>query len=57
MDKDRVAGAGKKRAGSVKEAVGKATGDRRTVAKGKRQKTEGKAQGIGGKIKDALRKK
>jgi uncharacterized protein YjbJ (UPF0337 family) len=43
MDKDRVAGAGKKGAGSVKEAVGKATGDRRTVAKGKRQKSEGKA--------------
>ena len=56
MDKDRVAGAGKKVEGAVKETLGKATGDRRTEAEGKGRKTEGKVQNTVGKIKDALRK-
>ncbi len=34
MDKDRVDGVGKKVAGSVKEAIGKVTGDTRLQAEG-----------------------
>ena len=37
MDKDRVKGAKNQAAGSVKETVGKVTGDKETEAKGKAQ--------------------
>jgi uncharacterized protein YjbJ (UPF0337 family) len=56
MDKDRIEGNVKKATGSVKEAVGKATGDRETEAKGKLEKTAGKVQNTYGKAKDELRK-
>ena len=55
MDKDRVKGAGKKFAGSVKEAAGKASGDRDVAAKGKAEKTAGEVQNAAGKTKDAVR--
>ena len=35
MDKDRIEGAGKQAKGSVKEALGKVTGDAKTEADGK----------------------
>ena len=38
MDKDRVKGAKNQASGSVKEAVGKVTGDKTTEAEGKAQK-------------------
>jgi uncharacterized protein YjbJ (UPF0337 family) len=56
MDKDRIEGNVKKATGSVKEAVGKATGDRETEAKGKLEKTAGRVQNTYGKAKDELRK-
>jgi uncharacterized protein YjbJ (UPF0337 family) len=56
MDKDRIEGNVKKATGSFKEAVGKATGDRETEAKGKLEKTAGKVQNTYGKAKDELRK-
>jgi uncharacterized protein YjbJ (UPF0337 family) len=39
MDKDRVAGSAKKAKGSVKEAIGKVTGDSKTQAEGAAEKT------------------
>ena len=55
MDKDRIHGAGKKAKGSVKEAIGKITGNERTEAEGNVEKTEGKVQSGVGKVKDAAR--
>ena len=60
MDKNRIEGLAKEAAGSVKEAIGKLTGDASTEAEGKVEKLEGKAQAAVGKgvdtVKDALKK-
>jgi uncharacterized protein YjbJ (UPF0337 family) len=55
MDKDRVAGSAKKIKGSVKEAIGKVTGDSKTQAEGAAEKTAGQAQNAAGGIKDTVR--
>ncbi len=55
MDKDRVAGAAKQVKGSVKEAIGKVTGDAKTQAEGAADKTAGKAQSTVGGVKDSAR--
>lgn len=55
MDNDRVTGIGKKIIGSVKEAVGKMTGDKKTEAEGKGKKVEGEAQNTYGSAKDTVR--
>ncbi len=55
MDKDRIAGGDKKVTGSVKEKVGRALGDAKTAAEGKREKDEGCAQAAIGHVKDAVR--
>jgi uncharacterized protein YjbJ (UPF0337 family) len=55
MDRDRVSGAGKKAAGSMKEAVGKVTGDEKMKAEGRMKKAEGKTQNAVGGIKDKAR--
>ncbi len=55
MDKDRIKGAAKEVTGSIKEAAGKITGDRKTEAKGKVEKNVGTAQNAFGKVKDAIR--
>ncbi len=55
MDKDRVAGSTKKTKGSVKEAIGKITGDSKTQAEGATEKTAGQAQNAVGGIKDTVR--
>ena len=55
MDKNRVDGAAKQVAGSVKEAIGKVTGDKSTQAKGAAEKTAGKVEGAVAKAKDAAR--
>ena len=55
MDKDRVKGAKNQATGSVKEAIGKVTGDHKTEADGKAQKVGGKVQREAGKAKDAIR--
>ncbi len=57
MDKDRIKGAGKQVAGSVKEAAGKLTGDTKLNIKGKTEKVAGKVQSAAGKMKDAARGK
>ncbi len=55
MDKDRVEGAGHQAKGSVKEAVGKMTGDKKTQASGAAEKAAGKAQNAVGGAKDAAK--
>jgi len=56
MDKDRIAGSAKQAKGTVKEAAGKAIGDAKLTAEGKRDKVEGKIQNAIGSVKDALKK-
>jgi uncharacterized protein YjbJ (UPF0337 family) len=51
MDKDRVAGSAKKIKGSIKEVVGKATGDAKLEAERKADKVEGKVQNAVGGLK------
>ena len=55
MDKDRIVGAAKTVAGNIKQAVGKAVGDQKTVADGKTDAAEGKVQNAVGGIKDTIR--
>ncbi|KAB0676184.1 CsbD family protein [Aureimonas leprariae] len=55
MDKNRIEGAGKQAAGSIKEAVGKITGNRATEAEGAAEKAAGKVQSGVGRAKDGVR--
>jgi uncharacterized protein YjbJ (UPF0337 family) len=55
MDKDRTAGIGHQVKGSVKEAAGKVTGDKKLEAEGKGEKVAGKVQNAVGGAKDSLR--
>jgi uncharacterized protein YjbJ (UPF0337 family) len=55
MNKDRVEGSAKQAKGSLKQAVGKATGSRKMQAKGAADKAEGKVQSAVGGAKDAIR--
>ena len=55
MHKDEIKGAAKDMKGSMKEAAGKATGNRDMEARGIAEKTEGKVQKGVGNIKDAAR--
>jgi uncharacterized protein YjbJ (UPF0337 family) len=57
VDKNRVEGAADKAKGSVKDAVGKATGDEKMQAEGKADKAGGKAKSVVGGIKDAIKGK
>ena len=55
MDKDRVSGSAKKTKGSLKQAIGKITGDSKTQAEGAAEETEGQAQNAVGSVKDTVR--
>jgi uncharacterized protein YjbJ (UPF0337 family) len=55
MDKDRSAGIGHQVKGSVKEAAGKVTGDKKLEAEGKGEKIGGKVQNAVGGAKDTVR--
>lgn len=55
MHKDTVKGATKEATGSVKQAVGKATGNERLEAEGAGEKVAGKVQKGVGNLKDAAR--
>ncbi len=55
MDKDRVAGSAKQVKGSIKDAIGKVTGDKKLQAEGKADKVAGKVQNAVGGAKDAVR--
>ena len=56
MDKDRIKGTAQHAKGSVKDAIGKVTGNEQTEAEGKADKVEGTVQSTVGKLKDALKK-
>ena len=55
MHKDEAKGAAKDIAGSIKQGVGKATGNERLQAKGAAERVEGKVQKGVGALKDAAR--
>ncbi len=55
MDKDRVEGIAHQAKGSVKEAVGKMTGDKKTQADGAAEQAAGKVQNAVGGVKDAVK--
>ena len=55
MDNDRIKGAATQVKGTLKEALGKVTGDTKTEAEGKVEKTTGKAQNAVGGAKDTVR--
>ena len=55
MDKDRIIGSGKVIKGSVKEAIGKVTGDAKLETEGKADKVEGKLQNAVGGVRDVVR--
>src|ERR1700749_3525251 len=55
MDKDRVEGVAHQAKGSIKEAAGKVTGDKRTEAEGAAEKAAGKVQNAVGGAKDAVK--
>ena len=55
MDKDRIDGALKNAAGSVKEGTGKLFGDSKLEAEGAAEKAAGKVQNAVGGVKDTVR--
>lgn len=55
MHKDTVKGTAKEAKGSVKEAVGKATGNEKMQAEGAAEKIAGKVQKGVGNLKDGAR--
>ena len=55
MHKDTIKGAAKEASGSIKQTVGKATGNERLQAEGAAEKTVGKVQKGVGDLKDAAR--
>jgi len=57
IDKDRSDGSAKNIGGKLKEGVGKITGDSKTQAEGKADRSEGKIQNTIGGIKNTLRGK
>ena len=57
MDKDRIKGSAEQIKGSVKEAAGKALGDKKLETEGMTDKAAGKVQNAVGGLKDAVRGK
>jgi uncharacterized protein YjbJ (UPF0337 family) len=55
MHKDEAKGSAKKMRGTVKDKIGKATGDKKMRAEGKVDKAEGSLQKSMGKAKNAAR--
>ena len=56
VNKDQVAGVAKQVKGSVKQAAGKATGNKRVEAEGVADKVAGKVQKTYGDVKDKINK-
>lgn len=55
MDKDRIEGAARQAKGSLKEGIGKITGDAKLEAEGFAEKNAGKLQNTAGGLKDTAR--
>ncbi|HZZ59844.1 MAG TPA: CsbD family protein [Roseiarcus sp.] len=56
MDKEHVKGAADKAKGTMKDAAGKMTGDKKLESEGKIDKAKGEAHKTLGDAKDAVRK-
>ena len=56
VNKDQVAGVAKQVKGSIKEAAGKATGNRQTQAEGTADRIAGEVQKAYGDVKDKVKK-
>jgi len=56
MDEDRTKGTGKKVVGTIKETIGKVTGNQKLEDEGRADKGEGKVQNKVGETKDTVRK-
>ena len=56
VNRDQVAGLAKQMKGSVKQAAGKATGNRRTEIEGAADKLAGRVQKAYGDVKDKVKK-
>jgi len=57
VDKNRIIGSAKEAKGTVKQVIGKVTGDAKLEAEGTTDKVEGKVQKAIGGLKDALKGK
>ncbi|PPU35765.1 CsbD family protein [Xanthomonas sp. CFBP 7912] len=55
MDKNRIEGTAKQVKGSVKEAIGRVTGDKSTELEGAAEKNVGKVQAKAGEAADKVR--
>lgn len=55
MDREHVKGAADKVKGSIKDAAGKLTGDKKLQTEGKIDKAKGSAHNVAGDVKDAVR--
>jgi uncharacterized protein YjbJ (UPF0337 family) len=55
MDRNRVRGAAHQVKGTIKQAIGQATGDTKLEVEGTAEKIAGKVQSSIGRAKDALR--
>lgn len=55
MDKDKIKGSARQVQGSVKEAFGKLTGNKKVEAEGAADKAAGKVQSTVGGVKDTVR--
>ncbi|MCS3748310.1 uncharacterized protein YjbJ (UPF0337 family) [Xanthomonas arboricola] len=55
MDKNRIEGTAKQVKGSVKEAIGRVTGDKSTELEGTAEKNVGKVQRKAGEVADKVR--
>ncbi len=56
MDREHIKGAAEKAKGSIKDAAGKVTGDKKLEAEGKLNKAKGSAHELAGDVKDSARK-
>ena len=56
MDREHVKGAAEKAKGSIKDAAGKISGDKKLEAEGKFDKAKGSAHELAGDVKDSARK-
>jgi uncharacterized protein YjbJ (UPF0337 family) len=55
IDKDRIKGAADKAKGTIKEVIGKVTGDQKLKAEGAADKAKGAAKSAAGGAKDTIR--
>lgn len=56
MDKEHIKSAADKASGSIKEGIGKVTGNEKLEAEGKFDKAKGEAREVVGDVKDAMKK-